>query len=116
MKLISRSDRSWRIAEIWRKRGSILQRRPGARTPRFVRLRRKRFADSSAPPAFSGQLFLEPVMRIRVVVVGVDLDVSRTSVHGNGFAQNPICVEPDHSGSCFNGESLQLPEKPPSQT
>ena len=59
------------------------------------------------------KVFFEPVMRVRLVVESIDLDVSRAPVQSDGFPQRSICLEPNHTGSGFPGVSLQLAEKPP---
>lgn len=70
----------------------------------------------SPAPMIRGQAFFEPVVRVRLVVEGIDLVISRAAVEGNRLCQGVICLEPKDSNSSFTGMPLQFLKKPPPDT
>lgn len=60
-----------------------------------------------------GQALFEPVVCIRLVVEGIDLEVSRAPVEGNRLCQGMIRLEPKDRRSGFTGMPLQFLKKPP---
>ena len=62
-----------------------------------------------------GQVLLEPVVSIGLVVEGFYLAVSTASVELDGLAQGTVCLEPKNLRSRVPCVPLQFPQEPPSE-
>jgi hypothetical protein len=55
---------------------------------------------------------LEPVLRVRLIVEGVDLNVTLRAVQGDRFGQRPVRLEPYRAAPVRSGRGFELREKP----
>src|ERR687896_458299 len=59
------------------------------------------------------EVFLEPVMCVRLIVEGLDLHVSGGAVQRDGFAERIVCFEPNHPTAVACSLRLELGKQTP---